>query len=416
MADPLEELFGVSALSLFTGGRFVVEHGPLERLPAFMREGPMQSIDALCRSYTGGLQVANGNAREGVQIHVSEAHAAALLRLGLTVYFVDVQPTLPRSGAWLRELEGRLGVPNCASISAFVNAPGSGLPLHHDRFDQLFFQIRGQKRFRHAPNSYVKNPDVQFSPYTAAALGFGQTYQGGFPLTSEQLLEAERFETVELSPGTCFFMPAGTWHTTAEQTGDCLSLVVVVRAPSKLALLLNLLEVYGSQSEALRARTYGGFGVDESVRELEQQELGVLMSELARRMDSLPAEDAYAAYLASNYATGAQHEYPRHFRFERYIPLPNSKISFEMDETIGKLRCLVEAGPTDRPPLQTVLGFNPEARPVVDWLLSLGRAFSVSEASELFCEFAREDLEDLFGWLSQAGLIRPIPAPPWTVP
>jgi len=406
----------VSALSLFTGGEFVVQHGPLERLPAFMREGSMQSIDALCRSYTGGLQVASGSAREGVQIHVSEAHAAALLRLGLTVYFTDVEQTLPRSGAWLRALETALGVPNCAAISAFVNAPGSGLPLHHDRFDQLFFQIRGEKQFRYAANGYVANPDVQFSPYTAAALGFGQTYQSGFPLTSEEVFARQPFLTTQLSPGSCFFMPAGTWHTTAEQTGDCLSLVVVVRAPSKLGLLLNLLEVYASQSPAWRARTYGGFGSDEVTREREHAELGRLLAELGPRMSSLPAEEAYGAYVASNYATGAQREYPQSLRFERYIRLPNSRVSLEMDEALGKLRCSVEAGPTDRPPLQTVLGLNPEARPVVEWLLSMARAFTVSEASEKFSEFAREDLEDLFGWLSQAGLIRPIPAPPWGAP
>ncbi|MGC4087894.1 MAG: hypothetical protein QM756_08355 [Polyangiaceae bacterium] len=88
MVDPLEELFGRSSLSLFRGGEFVVKHGALERLPAFMREGPMQGIDALCRSYSGGVQIANGGPRQGTQLHVSEAHPATLLKLGLTVYFI----------------------------------------------------------------------------------------------------------------------------------------------------------------------------------------------------------------------------------------------------------------------------------------------------------------------------------------
>ena len=105
--------------------------------------------------------------------------------------------------------------------------------------DQLFFQIHGEKRFRYAPNGYVENPDVQFSPYSAAQPEWGQTYRRGFPLTSEEVL-ARDVRSVTLRPGSAFFMPAGTWHTTAEQTEPALSLVVAVRAPSRIELLVNL--------------------------------------------------------------------------------------------------------------------------------------------------------------------------------
>ncbi len=71
---------------------------------------------------------------------------------------------LPKSNEWLRGLEATLGLPECSSMMAFANSAGSGLSLHHDRYDQLFFQIRGRKVFQHAPNGYVENPDVQFSP------------------------------------------------------------------------------------------------------------------------------------------------------------------------------------------------------------------------------------------------------------
>jgi hypothetical protein len=54
---------------------------------------------------------------------------------------------------------------------AFANAAGSGLPLHHDRYDQLFFQIRGRKQFQYAPNGYVGTPDLQFSPTLELAPG-----------------------------------------------------------------------------------------------------------------------------------------------------------------------------------------------------------------------------------------------------
>ncbi|MGC4087893.1 MAG: cupin domain-containing protein [Polyangiaceae bacterium] len=304
-------------------------------------------------------------------------------------------------------------MPQCAGISGFANAPGSGLPVHHDRFDQLLFHVRGEKLFRFAKNDWLQNPDVQFSPYTAAAMGFGPNYQDGFPGSSDELFERAHFETTTLQPGSCFFMPAGTWHTTAEQTGDCLSLVVVVRAPSKLALLLNLIENYGAQSPELRARCYAGFGDDGAAREQEQAELQRLLHDLGTRLTTLPAAGAYAGYVANCYSNGTTSSYPHTLRFERYIRLPNSTIQLETDAALGKLRCLVEAGPTHRPPVQTVLAFNPEARPIVDWVVDTKRAFSVTEASEHFSEFEREDIEDLFAWLAQAGLIRPLTAPPW---
>src|SRR5262249_27627441 len=121
-----------------------VTHGPLERLPAFMRTGPLESVDSLCRHYTGPLEVAQGSAESGVHVPVRDVHAAALLRLGLTVYFTELRRSLPFAGNWLKGLEASLGVPECASLAAFANATGSGLSLHHDRFDQLFFQLRGK--------------------------------------------------------------------------------------------------------------------------------------------------------------------------------------------------------------------------------------------------------------------------------
>src|SRR5688572_24407568 len=166
-----------------------------------MRSGALQSVEALCRDYSGSVEIANGSAAEGVQFAVSGAHPSALLRAGLTVYFTDLKRSVPRSQPWLRSLEASLGLPECASMVAFANARGSGLTLHHDRYDQLLFQICGQKTFRHAPNGFVQNPDIQFSPAGAAHPEFGARYQHGFPLSNQELLQRS-FETIELRPGS----------------------------------------------------------------------------------------------------------------------------------------------------------------------------------------------------------------------
>ena len=413
--DPLRELFGISALELFRKKELTVAHGPLERFPAFMREGPMESFDALSRHYTGPVEASQGNSEEGVQIPMPGAHSSVLLRLGLTVFFAELRQSLRGAEAWLQSLEGSLGLPECATLSAFANAPGSGLAVHHDRFDQLFFQIRGEKHFRYAPNGFVEAPDVQWSPFAASPPEWAQTYRHGYPLTSSELLERD-FRTLELRPGSAFFLPAGTWHTTAEQTAEALSLVVAVRAPSRLEVLLNFLRYYAGQSPAWRARPYGAWSSDEAVARPEHAEFARLASELGKPFENLPSRDAFDALRAHGFSIGTQSSYPRGARFERYVRLPNSSVRFEDDAPAGRFRCIVSSGPTHRPQARTLVGFNLAARPVIEWVLEQRSAFTVAEAAERFPSFGRDDVLELFGWLSHAALIRPVPVPEWDAP
>jgi len=407
----MRDLFGVAAPELFASKELVVSHGPVERLPAFMRAGLMASVETLCRGYAGPLQVSQGTPRDGVQLAVSGAHAAALLRLGVTVYFVELDRALPDAAPWLRGLEASLGLPECASLAAFVNAPGSGLSIHHDRFDQLLIQIRGEKEFRHAPNGFVENPDVQFTPIGAAQPDWAHVYRHGFPSTTDEVL-ARGMTPVTLRPGSALFMPAGTWHTTAGQPGESLSVVVVIRAPSRLALLLNLLRHYAGQSPAWRARSYAGW-TSGAAAEREHQALATLMSDLGERLRTLPAGDAYKAWLSEGFTTGTQGQYPLDVRFARYIRLPNSSLRYHAGDAPELLRCTVLSGPTDRPQAETTLAINDDVRPVIDWVLGTTAAFSVDDACRAFPDCERDELEVLFAWLSHAALIRPLPAPEW---
>lgn len=411
VVDAMEAVFGISARELFSQRELFVQHGPLDRFPAFMFNGPLASTDALCREYAGSVEVSQGSELEGLQFPVSGAHPLALLRAGLTVYFADLRRLLPDSQEFLRTLESNLGLCECASVMAFVNAPGSGLPLHHDRYDQLFFQIRGEKRFRYASNGFVEHPDLQFSPGAAAHADFGQRYAAGFPLTSGEVLERP-FQTLHLKPGSAFFMPAGTWHTTADQAGEALSLVVAVRAPSRLDLLLNFLRYYAGQAPAWRERTYGAWSSDESVAAREHAGWQPLLEDLGKRLQSVPIAALHQTWSAHGFASGTQTEYPHQERFERFIRLPNSSLEVG-DDPSGKLRCTVLSGPNHRPQNRTVLGINPEAREVVEWIVQSHAAFTVSQLCETFPDFARDDMEDLLTWLGRAALVRPIPTPAW---
>ncbi len=412
MTDPLQPLFGMSSRELFGLPALTASHGPLERFPEFMRSGPMQSIETLCRDYTGSVEVASGDALEGLQFPVSGAHPSALLRSGLTVYFSELHRTSSPAQAWLRSLEASLGLPECTALVAFANARGSGLTLHHDRYDQLFFQIRGRKTFRYAPNGFLREPDIQFSPGAAAHADFASRYRQGFPRSNREVLEGS-FQTLELEPGSAFFMPAGTWHTTAGQPEESLSLAVAVRAPSRLNLLLNLLQYYLGQSPDWRARSYGGWHAEAEIAGRAHESWEPLLDDLAKRLRRLPAAALHDAWSVHSFTVGSQNQYPFGARFERYIRLPNSSLELEMDEALGKLRCVVLSGPNIRPQARIVIGINPEARGVIDWILATHAAFTVGTLCQAFPDFEPSEVEELLAMLASAALIRPIPTPDW---
>lgn len=412
MNDPIPELFGVSALELFANKTLVQSHGAPSRFPAFMRTGLFENLDALVQKYSGGLEVANGTASDGVQVPVSDVPALALMKLGVTVFFKDIKRLVAPSRDWLKRLELALGLPECADIAAFANSSGSGLPLHHDRFDQFLFHLQGKKRFRYAANRFVTQADLSVAPYGAAPAEWGQVYRHGFPLNSHEIMQ-EGMETLTLEPGSAFFMPAGTWHTTAEQDGPCLSIVVVVRAPSRLMLLNNWLNYYAGQSADWRTRTYGGWAADDEQRGREQQRLGELLVDLGQRLQRAPIQEAFDAWTAHGFTVGTQGEYPLAAPFERYVRLPSSSARFEDDAALGKLRCIVRSGATHRPQAETVLAFHHAAKPILDFVMTTRAAFTLSEVAGRFPDFERDEVRALLAWLAHAALIRPLPASEW---
>lgn len=402
----------MSALELFRGREFAVSHGSLTRLPAFMREGLLGSVESLCRGYAGPLEIAGGSTDAGLQVPVADVNPWALLKLGLTVYFKDLRRALPGAPGFLQQLEHALGVPTSAGLSGFVNAPGSGLSLHHDRFDQLLFQIQGRKLFRYLPNRYVTQPSVQFTPFASAPPEWGQSYRHGFPRSTQDVLE-QPLQSVELEPGSVIFMPGGLWHTTAEQPEHALSLVVSVRAPSRLDTALNLIRYYAQQSPAWRESAYAGWSADPALVEAERSAFAKLFSELGERLTRLPTTDAFAALSVDSFTKGTLTEYPQGARFARFIRLPNSSAAFEEDAALGKLRCVVKSGPFNRPQAETLLAFESQARCIVEWVLQSTRAFSTVELCECFDDFQEQEILGLLDGLARAALIRPLPAVEW---
>ena len=191
-------------------------------------------------------------------------------------------------------------------------------------------------------------------------------------------------------------------------------MVVAVRAPSRLAIVLNLLRHYAGQSPEWRARSYGGWAAAGPATDFERRKLGELMADLAERLPTLSPRDAYGAWWSEGFTLGTQGQYPMDDSFRSLHASAQFIRSLRSRrERPASTNCIVRSGPTDRPQAETVLGDQRRRPPVVDWVLQTHAAFSVEDACQAFGGCSRDDLEKFFAWLSHAALIRPLPAPEW---
>jgi hypothetical protein len=414
--DPLQAMYERPARELFAARQFAVVHGSLERLPAWMTSGPLENVRALSAAYKGALEIAQGptspqvSAQDfigrGGQTRVQGVRADALLRLGLTVFFADIASAVPQSADFLQSVEGALGVPRCSVAGVFANAPGSGLPWHHDSHDQLLIQLSGKKTFVHVAERLVEHPGIPFSPTSIVHPDFSAVYAEGF-LDSAEAIEARGAITTTLEPGSCLFLPAGTFHRTADQPEAALSLAIAVRPPSRLDLLIGVLRHGALALPRFRAPAYGLFSQpnDEAgqppARALSPEDVAFL----ARNLAELSQRDLVNAWLARDRVKGDVATGSGRPRFPYYLRVPSTELDWEpaSGELITCVVRAVDAALPSRLQLATV------ARPIVDDLLERTRAFSVEEISQKFAEFEDAEVVDLLAQLQQVGLLCAVP-------
>ncbi|MDR9753610.1 cupin domain-containing protein [Pseudomonas sp. SZMC_28357] len=378
-------LFG----QLFGGPDFVaedwaairVEHGPLARLPELFRQPLLHSIEALTDRYRGPLSFGRG--LRSPQTFDSQANAASLLQLGLTVFLQDLTSTLPGAGEFLRALERELGVVSgSARLSAFASAGDDGVSCHYDAEEVISIQLLGRKTFHVAPMTEIASPyGAQFGPDMVAVENLYEQARDGFPQAS-----GVTFVAHNMQPGSVLYLPRGTWHRT-EALEASLSLSIVIRPPVLADALLGWLQPWLLGDARWRSPLYGG-----AVGHAEP--LQTLLGELAMRL----ADDAATPVLQWQSTPAVEGS--------ELLRVPGSRLAVAPAGP-GRARLVVSALDRD---WRARVTFDSEVpgglAGVIEWLETRDSAFDLAVLGLEFPQIAVGDLRQLVEVLVKASALR----------
>src|SRR5688572_19293791 len=163
----LDTLFPSLGSGVFLSDRFplvaTVEHGPIERLPTFFREGPLASVEALTRIQGEPVRTAVGEGAtfRQVSLRARAEDVTHLYAAGLTLFFPDVANLDPACEAWVDALADELGMPGRGRAGMFACRRGGGLPRHNDPNETFIIQLRGRKHIRVGPMPSSAFPALQ---------------------------------------------------------------------------------------------------------------------------------------------------------------------------------------------------------------------------------------------------------------
>ncbi len=125
-------------------------------------------------------------------------------------------------------LQASIGVPfRWAWPNLYFSHPGSGFTRHWDNHENFILGIAGVKRFLVAPNSFTKHPRFNADNMNPHREG------------PQDAVEAERLDPepagamlVDVTPGTCLFIPRGWWHEAWAGDSSSVTLTWAIHAHS----------------------------------------------------------------------------------------------------------------------------------------------------------------------------------------
>ncbi len=207
---------------------FVV-HGVRDSIAELLALPLLASLDALLGAWPDPVEVHLPDvADEASAITASPRDARKLFANGMGLLFDEAQCHVPQLVAWLDAIRAELGLSALTQQRCLLYATpaGKGTATHFDQNVNLVLQVHGTKTWWLAPNTHAVRP------LTRHTLGqvVDAELQSYATLPMPDALPEGQIEIV-LEPGSCLFVPRGTWHAT-HATTDALSLNFTFSPPT----------------------------------------------------------------------------------------------------------------------------------------------------------------------------------------
>jgi len=148
---------------------------------------------------------------------------------GMTIYLSQIQQFARHE----RELAELFGIAaGAAKVELFCNRPSAVTRAHFDPIDLVTVQLRGQKTWRIAPNTFAPDPYEPWATLERVPATV-RPYADGQPPTR---IPDDAVEFT-LEPGAVLHVPRGYWHETVSDR-DSMSLHMLFTAPTRLDAVL----------------------------------------------------------------------------------------------------------------------------------------------------------------------------------
>lgn len=201
------------------------------------------------------------------------SHAHTLYAQGATIFIDEIEGFLPFLKVLERFLAQEFGLHSgLMNTKLSLSLPGSGFPMHFDRWDTLQLQLKGSKKWFLAKNNYVIDPiDGLSYDYEAAPRLLSYSRSGIERGPTKKL-------TVNLRTNKMLFVPRGWWHETSAVT-ESATLIILFKIPSRLHLLPENLKTGLELDRRWRAGIINGWSTDPVKRDRCDRDFQKLIDE-----------------------------------------------------------------------------------------------------------------------------------------
>ena len=228
----------------------------LERAEKLLEIPEIGDLDALLECFDAPISLRRPEGRAD-RVNGSAAAKAAYDE-GATLYFRKVEDFVPALKELLAEVAETLGLlPTLMSIEVFASNGPSGVAMHADYDVNFQLLLRGEKTWRIAPNTHVRNPTEMCLPATHPVFdAFQLEIADRTPFPTEMPQDAM---CLEMTAGSLIFVPCGWWHST-QAKGECFAVNVVCKGPRMADVLAEGLRRWLLRDPTWREYASGNFG------------------------------------------------------------------------------------------------------------------------------------------------------------